>query len=153
MTLDQPERWFTDGRERRRQFVYELNFVEAWTVNPGSSWGQRCAVGSRDPLNLNISICIYIYIRNRPQMKRWQNCSLHLYFGRTKRPSSGWLETVTQEHCVKDSLSTEMHRAQTRRFRMIWNLHFSVGAFSFIKSFVIVDIHRDLFLLSASYYS
>ena len=21
-------------------------------MNPGSSWGQRCAVGSRDPLNL-----------------------------------------------------------------------------------------------------
>ena len=28
-------------------------------------------------------------------MKRWQNFSLHLYFCRTNRPSSGWVKTVT----------------------------------------------------------
>ena len=38
---------------------------------------------------------IYRYIKYRPQMKRWQNFSLHLYFCRTNRPSSGWVKTVT----------------------------------------------------------
>ena len=44
---------------------------------------------------LNVYIYIYIYIYNRTQMKRWHNFSLRLYFGRTNRPSSGRLKTVT----------------------------------------------------------
>ena len=52
-------------------------------------------------LHKNIKCCVDGFskqeVNNRTQMKRLHNFSLRLYFGRTNRPCSGRIKTVTQE--------------------------------------------------------